>query len=249
MKKIFIVMLLFFLGNIAMAIPVQLPPDTRPSSPNLTSPLSTSPSNTPTYTWDLVPGAYWYYLRVEEKNVGVKISQWYSSSGANCTSSTGSCSITPSVELPNGSEIGWAMYAATNYLYSDWTFPSYFTINHTKKLKNPILISPHSVTSDMTPTYEWEAVMDAAWYLLWVNDKTGNTIHFWYRASEANCNNGKNMCSITPTKVLKRGKVTWWVQAYNRYGYGKWSQAKVFSANNTKGFASLPIFSPTPIIP
>ena len=38
------------------------------------------------------------------------------------------------------------------------------------------LISPSGTITTIVPTYTWNAVSDATWYQLYVNDSTGNKI-------------------------------------------------------------------------
>jgi len=84
------------------------------------------------------------------------------------------------------------------------------------------LVSPSGTTTDTTPTYTWNAVSDATWYQLYVNDSTGNKIQKWYMASEVGCASGTETCSVTPTTEVI-GSSQWWVQTYNPAGLGPWS--------------------------
>jgi hypothetical protein len=65
----------------------------------LVSPAGTITTATPTYTWNAVPGATWYYLRVHD-STGVEIQEWASASAASCEA--GTCSLTPSTALTAG---------------------------------------------------------------------------------------------------------------------------------------------------
>lgn len=92
-----------------------------------------------------------------------------------------------------------------------------------------ILVSPSGTITDTTPTYSWEAVENATWYYLWVNDSTGNKIKKWYTAEDANCSDGTGVCSVTPTTVLADGACNWWIQTWNDCGKGLWSSKGTFS--------------------
>ena len=84
---------------------------------------------------------------------------------------------------------------------------------------------PNGTIAENTPTYNWNAVQTSTWYRLWVNDHTGNMIKKWYTAEEAGCGGGTGECSVTPTTVLADGSCKWWIQTWNVYGYGPWSDA------------------------
>jgi hypothetical protein len=68
------------------------------------SPTGTIADSTPTYFWNEVSGATWYYLQVLDALSAPVVSKWYSS--AVC--SGGTCSATPSTALPNG-DYTWAV--------------------------------------------------------------------------------------------------------------------------------------------
>ena len=90
------------------------------------------------------------------------------------------------------------------------------------------LISPSGSISDTTPTYEWNAVSDVSWYLLWVNDSTGNMINTWHTAASVGCGSGTGTCSITPATTLAYGAGQWWIQTYNLSGT-TWSSGLPFT--------------------
>jgi hypothetical protein len=77
---------------------------TPPGKATLVSPTATAVTNTPTYTWNEVPGSTWYYLWVNGPS-GTVIQQWYTAAQANCNNST--CSVMPSTPLSNGAYIWW----------------------------------------------------------------------------------------------------------------------------------------------
>ena len=93
------------------------------------------------------------------------------------------------------------------------------------------LISPSGTLSDNFATYEWNAAASSTWYYLWVNDSTGNQIKKWYTADEANCGSGAGECSVTDTTELADGLCKWWIQTWNDFGYGPWSDAMSFTVD------------------
>lgn len=93
------------------------------------------------------------------------------------------------------------------------------------------LVSPNGTISDTTPTYTWNAVSGSTWYFLWVNDSSGNPIQQWYTASQAGCVDGSGTCSVTPGTTLANGSAVWWVQTWNSFGDGPWSNGKSFNVD------------------
>jgi hypothetical protein len=91
-----------------------------------------------------------------------------------------------------------------------------------------VLVSPLGITTPNNwPAFTWNAASNTTWYLLWVNDSTGNRIHKWY--SEAtSCSGGT--CSAAPGIPLASGAVSWWVQSWSPNGYGPWSDTGTFTA-------------------
>ena len=76
--------------------------------------------------------------------------------------------------------------------------------------------------------YTWNAVSNAAWYYLWVNDSTGAKVTTWYAAAQAGCATGTGTCSVTPSVTLASGAAQWWIQTWNDNGYGPWSTGMAF---------------------
>lgn len=91
------------------------------------------------------------------------------------------------------------------------------------------LVSPSGTIYENTPTYQWNAIADASWYYLFVNDSTGKKINTWYTSQEVGCESGTGICSITPTTSLALGNGTWWVQTWNDDGSGPWSEGSQFT--------------------
>ena len=84
--------------------------------------------------------------------------------------------------------------------------------------------------TNYNPTYTWNQVSDATWYLLQVNTNSPNArvIYQWYTSAQANCNG--TTCSVTPTATLTGGAAyTWWVKTNNSAGDGPWSAGMIFN--------------------
>ena len=100
------------------------------------------------------------------------------------------------------------------------------------------LVAPADSSSTGTPQYQWNAVNNASWYWLWVNDDSGTPIKQWYTAAQANCASGTGTCSVTPSNSVS-GTVRWWVRTWNESGIGPWSESLTFSFGSPPGQAVL----------
>ncbi|MBF0566463.1 MAG: hypothetical protein HQK89_14630, partial [Nitrospirae bacterium] len=78
-----------------------------PGAATLVSPTGTITNATPPYTWNAVSGSTWYQLWVENPTGTPLIRNWYSAVQAGCTAGTGTCSVTPTTALTNGTGAWW----------------------------------------------------------------------------------------------------------------------------------------------
>jgi hypothetical protein len=81
----------------------------------------------PTFRWQSVAGATWYYLLVQD-NVGQAViagGLWANEAGC----STGTCSVTPSAVLARGSAYHWTVAAGNDFGYQ-WGAWHSFVIAH-----------------------------------------------------------------------------------------------------------------------
>ncbi len=188
----------------------------------LVSPQDTLGTNyNPTYTWNEVPGATWYYLWVNGPSGNV-VKQWYSSAQANCNGST--CSVTPTTTLAGGTHIWW-IQTWNSAGTGPWSAGMTFSIT---PLAAATLTAPTSTIGTHTPTYVWDDVPGATWYYLWINGPSGNLFKQWYTSAQANCNG--TTCSVTPALTLSAGTHTWWIETWNSAGTGPWSAGMTFTA-------------------
>ena len=195
-----------------------------PGRASLVSPSGTITDTTPTYKWDAVPDSTWYYLWVNDSS-GNRTQQWYRSADAGCASGTGTCSVTPATQLAGGAAKWWVQtWNPTGY--GPWSQSMAFTVSPPPAAT---LVSPSGAIWEAYPTYKWNAVPDATWYFLWVNDATGPRIREWYTAERAGCPSGSGTCSVTPPIKLAWGAHKWWIQTWSSAGYGPWSPAMNFS--------------------
>lgn len=199
------------------------------SVPVAASPLSpegTIATNTPTYSWNAVAGASWYYLWVQDA-VGTPVKRWYRAGDVGCDPD-GLCTVTPSESVVGN--VKWWIQTWNSAGFGPWSESLSFSTSGTcGALSAPVALSPIGTTSSMTPEYRWQPVCGATWYQLWVDDVSGNKINRWYRSSETACVVSNGDCNITPAETIE-GNAVWWVRAWSaQQAYGPWSGAQSFN--------------------
>jgi len=209
--------------------PIPEPTPTSPIVATLVSPNSSILINKPTYTWNTVSNATWYYLWVSKVNGDGSLTtihtKWYTSAQA-CTA--GTCSITPDVALSAGN-CRWWIQTWNESGYGPWSSGMDFAPTVPVAAT---LVSPNGSIVDTTPDYTWNKVNASTWYYLWISkvndDGSLTTIHTkWYTSAQA-C--GAATCTMTPVGVtLTSGNYRWWIQTWNDGGYGPWSSRMDFS--------------------
>jgi hypothetical protein len=95
------------------------------------------------------------------------IVQWYSKADAHCETGTGTCWVTLVKALASGDCI-WYVQAWNYSGLGDWNSMTFSTLG------KATLISPTGSISTSEPTYKWDAVCNAEYYLLAVRDATGS---------------------------------------------------------------------------
>lgn len=213
------------------ALPAQVP-----VGATLVTPSGAIDTNyNPTYTWNRVTDATWYYLWVNGPSGNV-FKQWYDASLV-CGAST--CSATPSRTLAGGAHT-WFIQTWNSSGLGPWSAGMPF---NTTPLGAATLISPTAAIGDITPTYTWNEVSGSTYYYLYVNGPSGNAFKKWYTVAEAGCSGGT--CSVTPDTALGGGAHVWWVQTWNSAGYGPWSSSMNFSLPIPKKPVATTLISPT----
>jgi len=200
--------------------------NSEPEPPGVAMPISpdSSVSGNPTFTWNVVSNATYYYLWVDD-STGNKIKKWYTAANCGCDSSS-TCSATPGTSLSgNGT---WWVQTWNDTGYGPWSSGMNFTAGVSGAPGTATLTSPSGSTLGTTPTYTWEAVTGATYYYLWVDDSTGNKIKKWSTATQCGCESSTT-CSIIPATNLDSGDATWWIRTWNDEGYGPWSSSMSFS--------------------
>ncbi|MBF0455022.1 MAG: cadherin repeat domain-containing protein [Magnetococcales bacterium] len=178
---------------------------------SLTSPTGSITDTTPTYIWTASSTATQYRLRVAKTGSGQEfISQWYTAAEVGCSSGTGSCSVTPTVDIGEGS-FTWEVTTSPDYDKQTLTFSTAPTA-----LETPTPTSPSGATSSTAPTFSWGAVSSATHYKLKVTASTGSIVlNSSLTASQSNCSAGTGTCSFTPSLSLPDGASSWTVTAFN----------------------------------
>jgi hypothetical protein len=187
---------------------------TRPGPPasTVTAPAGSSVARRPTYTWNVVGTATWYYLWVQPAGGAPLIQTWYESS-AVCGAAT--CSITPAVDLLTG--VAYTVWVQTwnSDNYGSWsqglafsTAPMTFT-------------GPTGAVGTPAPGYSWNAVPGALSYDLWVEPAGGSPVINTRVAASSVCQG--STCTATPRTELANGAHSWWVRPVYGIGPGAWS--------------------------
>jgi len=198
-----------------------------PGAAVLRQPSGSISDDTPTYTWDAVSSATWYYLWVNGPSGSPVIRQWCTAEQAGCATGTGTCAVTPATTLTRGSHTWW-IQTYNNAGYGPWSAGMSFTVTNTPPAAT--LVAPSGTSGDTTPTYIWNAVGSATRYFVWVNGPSGTpVIQQWYTAEQAGCSTGTGMCAVTPATTLTGGSHIWWIQTRNDAGDGPWSAGQSFT--------------------
>ena len=107
-----------------------LPVITPPGVATLVSPSGGITDAAPTYTWNTVNAASWYYLWVSQVNADGSFttvhSKWYESTAA-CNG--GTCSITPAGVTLSGGDYRWWIQTWNDGGYGPWSTRMDFTLS------------------------------------------------------------------------------------------------------------------------
>jgi glucose/arabinose dehydrogenase len=191
----------------------------------------------PSYTWDEVSGATYYYLYIEGPS-GKVLDQWYQTS-AIC--SAGTCTAVAPVTLGGGSHTWWVQtYNSAGF--GPWSSGMSFNTSTTPPVAATLVSPTGSIGTDYNPTYLWNEVAGALWYHLWVNGPSGHVFDQWYKAADV-CSGG-GTCSVKPDQSVGGGAHTFWVQTWNPAGFGPWSSGMSFNTSTVAPLAAT-LISPT----
>lgn len=88
---------------------------------NLIMPSGTITDTTPTYSWQSVAGATWYFVWEADAT-----GRWYTAEQAGCAAD-GTCTITSTVALPTGAGTWWVL-PYNRHGYGPWSAPQSFVV-------------------------------------------------------------------------------------------------------------------------
>jgi predicted outer membrane repeat protein len=194
-----------------------------PDAATLASPKDNLGTNNPSYMWNEVPDASWYYLWLND-SAGNIFKQWYTAAQANCNGTT--CLVTPADLTLKGGNYTWWIQTWNEVGDGPWSEGMTFNVPLPPLPGKADLVSPTTTITDRTPLYTWEEVNGSSWYYLWVNGPTGTVIQRWYKAVDV-CSSGT--CAIEDPTHLTGGEHLWWIQTWNQAGEGPWSVGMSFS--------------------
>jgi subtilisin family serine protease len=200
-----------------------------PSAAILISPTGSINDNAPTYRWNTVSDATWYYVYVNDSATKGKIAKWYTAESLGCNTAA-NCSLSELVTLAEGNAEWWVK-TWNEAGEGPWSSSQIFTVKSVTTGSNALgkvtLLSPNGVINTSNPTYTWKSATNATWYYVYIEDSAG-VFADWVSSEFATCNSGT--CSVRASYTLTKGDVTWWVMPWNTAsGYGSWSLAKTFT--------------------
>ncbi|MDZ4765839.1 MAG: S8 family serine peptidase [Chloroflexota bacterium] len=106
----------------------------------------------------------------------------------------------------------------------------------------PVTISPMGASANTDPSFVWERVPGAGWYLVWVSGLSSEFVESQWVEAVAVCD--VTTCTYDPNFSLLSGTYSWWVLPWNEASLeGPWSNETVFSVTVAPGIVT-PI-SPT----
>jgi len=99
-----------------------VPPE--PPAATLLTPEGNIAVTQPTFSWNAVPTATWYYLWVSD-SIGIPVRTWFRAADVGCASGTGVCSTTPTQSIAGNST--WWIRTWNNGGYGPWSSSKSFT--------------------------------------------------------------------------------------------------------------------------
>ncbi|NDJ60950.1 MAG: hypothetical protein GYB67_07485 [Chloroflexi bacterium] len=208
-----------------------------PAAAVLGAPTGAVSDTQPTFTWQADADSTWSLLWVSRADGTLVHSDWYDQS-VICTGAD--CAVTLNIPMVGG-DYRWWVLTWNAYGFGPWSAEANFTLALPPMAAAPL--TPAGQITDTQPTFTWDAVPGASWYLLWLSDVTGPTgtqvFNGWVEASSV-CANGT--CAVTPSLTLGDGRsYRWWLRTWNEAGgFGPWSDSVDFA------IAGGPIFDIAP---
>ncbi len=197
------------------------PADSAPGKATLVSPAAAVNSPVPSFTWNAVLGTSYYLLRVTDRDVAT-YDRWYRPSDAACSSGTGTCTVSPGINIKAGRATGMVLtWNASGY--GPWSDLREFTVDISDaSALTPTPVSPASAISTANTTYRWTAVSGVLSYRLSIRNNGGAPGYWWFTPAEAGCI-AAGECAAMPLVGLQNGTAEWQMQAWTANGHGDWS--------------------------
>ncbi len=98
-----------------------------PVAAMLISPSGTIATKSPTFVWNAVPSATWYYLWINDSGASPRIQQWFTAAQVGCASGSGTCSIALGTILTSGASQWWVRRWNESG-YGPWSSAMNFTV-------------------------------------------------------------------------------------------------------------------------
>jgi hypothetical protein len=192
-------------------------PDPAALTPAAVSPTGAITTTNVTYRWTAVAGALAYRIAIRN-NGGVPTYVWYTPAAAGCQTGA-QCSAVPPVTLLNGTA-DWQVQNWTTFGYGAWSPLVVLAVNIPAP-PAPTLISP-SGSASASPSFRWNASVNATLYYIRVSDVSGLRIDKWVNSGDVGCASG-GVCTMSAGLTLTSGAGSWQVIAWNPTGYSPWS--------------------------
>ncbi len=178
--------------------------------------------------------AAYYLLAARDATGSWPVYLWLSKDEAGCGGGTGTCAVTPDVTLVPGDAV-WYVQTWNDAGLGPWSGGMPFTVAGALPAK-AVQLSPDGSIPSHQPTYVWEAVRNAEWYLLAARDGSGSwPVYLWTSKADAGCGAGTGTCEVTPESALAAGEAVWYVLAWNTSGPGPWSDGMTFTVGPAPG--------------
>jgi hypothetical protein len=211
-------------GTVALdAFKVKQSSDAAPGVINLIEPSGTIIDSNPSFKWEKVARAEWYFLAVSSP-AGSLHKQWYHSDQV-CTAST--CKVDSIVSLESG-DYTWQVVAQNVAGYTIST-PLAFSVSAANATITQIAPSGTVNSNDGLLEFKWERSDVYEWYHIAVAD-SDNQLMFdeWFSHEECEL----QTCSVVPETALEPGNYDWYIQGHDGNKHGDWYGPLGFSIDS-----------------
>ncbi len=205
------------------------------------SPNGTNENNPITLTWQAEPNAAYYWLWVDNIDMGTK--EWentnVSPSEAGCAGGTNTCAFTLPVNLQNGSHQWWIL-AGNNIGQGPWSSPLYFQVGQPVKPEPPSILSPQGEywfdqgQELVMPIAEWTPVPGAESYATKIQFSRYDIYnpippqYMTYTPEELGCADEVSLCTVS---------LSYYAALANReYTFSVWTTVSGYYLSNPTTF-------------